>query len=68
MCCTIKDGEHDFIAGGSVECEALTADRAGVKTQGGNITLGRLVGQHCVLDAQAADTASSEPSTSASGR
>jgi len=51
-----------------VQCEALTADRAGVKTQGGNITLGRLVGQHCVLDAQAADTASSEPSTSASGR
>jgi len=49
-----------------VQCEALTADRAGVKTQGGNITLGRLVGQHCVLDAQAADTASSEPSTSAS--
>ncbi|KAL0022852.1 hypothetical protein WJX79_011082 [Trebouxia sp. C0005] len=51
-------------AGGSVECEALTADRAGVKTEGGNIALGRLVGQHCVLDA---DTASSEPSTSASG-
>ncbi len=51
-----------------MQCEALTADRAGVKTQGGNITLGRLVGQHCVLDAQAADTASSEPSTSASGR
>ncbi len=49
-----------------MECEALTADRAGVKTQGGNITLGRLVGQHCVLDAQAADSASSESSTSAS--
>ena len=68
MYVTIQVGEHDCIAGGSVECVALTADRAGVKTQGGNISLGRLVGQHCVLDAQAAATASSEPSTSASGR
>ncbi len=59
---------HVIITGGFLECEALTADRVGVKTQGGNITLGRMVGQQCVLDAQAADAASSESSTSASGR
>ena len=51
-----------------MDCEGLTADRAGVKTQGGNITLGRLVGQHCLLDTQAADSPSPESSTSASGR
>lgn len=42
----------------------MTADKAQLKTQGGDISLGRLVGQQCVLDARPADTASGESSTS----
>lgn len=52
-----------------MQCQALTADKAQVKTQGGSISLGRLVGQHCVLDASdtpldSSMSAAAEPSTS----
>lgn len=46
-------------AGGSLQCQVITADRADIKTAGGAITIGRLVGQHCNLDAQSRSPGSS---------
>ena len=39
-------------AGGPLQCQAVTADRLDIKTAGASIDVGRLVGQHCTLNAQ----------------
>ena len=54
---------HDS-AGAAIQCQALTANKASINSNGGSISLGRLVGQQCELDSQTLEESSAkEPAT-----
>ena len=57
-----------YNAGGPLQCQVMTADKANINTNGGSLSIARLVGRHCLLNAQSSVPKSRQASASDTGR